>query len=216
MRQSCLGVLLSLSLAALAGCSDDEERALVRFAHFSPDAPAVDIRVDGERVVSSLEFRELSDYLEVDAGARRIEVSPAGQSTVVLAATAELEKDGAYTVAASNFVSSIDALVLVDELEERGSGARVRFVHAAPDVPAVDIAVAGGAVVFPNVAFRGIADYAELPAGTYNLEVRLAGTGTVALPLPGIRLDAGKTYTAVAVGSLRTGDVGALLVEDAN
>ena len=41
-----------------------------------------------------------------------------------------------------------------------------------------------------------------LNAGTYNLEVRAAGTNTVALPLPNITLTAGKIYTVFAKGFL--------------
>jgi len=76
----------------------------------------------------------------------------------------------------------------------------VRFVHLSPDAPAVDIAVTGGGVVFGDVAFREFLGFTPLDAGTYNLEVRLAGTPTVVLPLPGITLEAGKIYTVFARG----------------
>jgi hypothetical protein len=51
----------------------------------------------------------------------------------------------------------------------------VRFFHASPDAPAVDIAVAGGAVLFANVAFNQGTTYLPVPAGTYDLEARVAG-----------------------------------------
>ncbi len=41
--------------------------------------------------------------------------------------------------------------------------AKVRFLHASPDAPAVDIAVAGGPVLFPDVAFKEHAGYASVP-----------------------------------------------------
>ncbi len=75
----------------------------------------------------------------------------------------------------------------------------------------MDIALAGGAVLFPNVAFKGVGDYLPVPAGTYDLEVRLAGTNTVVLPLPGIALAAGKIYTAFAVGLVANNTLGAVL-----
>jgi hypothetical protein len=83
--------------------------------------------------------------------------------------------------------------------------AHVRFIHLSPDAPAVDVAVTGGDVLFGNVAFRGFTAYSPVPAGTYDLEVRLAGTDTVALPLPGINLEEGKVYTVFAMG-LAAGD----------
>jgi hypothetical protein len=39
-------------------------------------------------------------------------------------------------------------------------------------------------------------------AGSYNLEVRAAGTNTVVLSIPGIALTAGKIYTVFAKGFL--------------
>ena len=49
-------------------------------------------------------------------------------------------------------------------------------------------------------SFKEYTAFTPLDAGTYNLEVRLAGTSTVALPLPGIVLTAGKIYTVYAKG----------------
>jgi hypothetical protein len=80
--------------------------------------------------------------------------------------------------------------------------AHVRVVHASPDAPAVDIAVKGGAVLVPNLAFGKDAGPLPVDAGIYDLEVRAAGTTTVALPINGVQLAAGKIYTVFAVGLL--------------
>jgi hypothetical protein len=74
-------------------------------------------------------------------------------------------------------------------------------VHASPDAPAVDIAVAdGGPVLFSNISFKEIGDYLPVDAGTYDLEVRVAGTETVALEVPGLTLNDGTVYTVFAMG----------------
>ncbi len=73
-------------------------------------------------------------------------------------------------------------------------------MHLSPNAPAVDIAVTGGPVVFANRTFKQSTAFTPLDAATYNLEVRLAGTTTVALPLPGVTLQAGKIYTVFAKG----------------
>jgi hypothetical protein len=72
----------------------------------------------------------------------------------------------------------------------------------SPDAPAVDVALDGGAVVFGNKAFKGSTAFTPLDAGAYDLEVRVAGTTTVALDLPSITLQAGKIYTVFAKGFL--------------
>jgi hypothetical protein len=64
----------------------------------------------------------------------------------------------------------------------------------------VDIAVTGGPVLFSNIPFKGVGDYLPVDAGTYDLEARLAGTDTVALSVPGVKLDAGSVYTIWAMG----------------
>ena len=80
--------------------------------------------------------------------------------------------------------------------------ARVMAIHASPDAPAVDVAVTGGPVLFANKAFQQYTAFTPVDAGTYNLEVRPAGSGTVVLALPGIALQAGKIYTVFAKGFL--------------
>ena len=173
-------------------------------AHASPNAPGVDLLVDDEKQNSAaLTFPNNTGYLEVESGSRNIKVNVSGTETTVIEADLDLEADKNYTVFAVDSVSKISALVLTDDLTAPASGkAHVRFVHLSPNAPAVDIAVTGGAVVFPNNSFKGSTAFAPLDAGTYDLEVRVAGTNTVALPLPGIVLEAGKIYTVFAKGFL--------------
>ena len=60
----------------------------------------------------------------------------------------------------------------------------------------------GGSVVFGNRTFKQFSAFTPLDAGDYNLDVRVAGTTTVALALPAITLQAGKIYTVYARGFL--------------
>jgi ABC-type uncharacterized transport system permease subunit len=93
------------------------------------------------------------------------------------------------------------ALVLQDDLTMPAAGqAHVRFVHLSSDAPAVDITTKDGTVVFPNVSFKKFTNFLPLNAGSYDLQVRLAGTSTVVLDLNGIRLDNRKIYTVFARG----------------
>ena len=135
---------------------------------------------------------------------RNIKVNVAGTSNSVINGNLDVEADQYYSVFAVDEVAEITALVLGDDLTPPAAGkAHVRFVHLSPDAPAVDIALVGGAVVFPNVAFKGFTAFTPLNAGVaYNLEVRVAGTSTVALVLPPVTLQAGKIYTVFAKGFL--------------
>ena len=197
-----------------AAAQDAESR--VRVAHVSPDAPNVDVWVDGAVVLSDVPYRAISDYLTLPAGEHMIQVSPTGATEpIVIDATVTLEADMDYTVAAVGLLADIEPLVLVDNNGAPDAGmAHVRFVHASPDAPAVDIAVAGGPVLFANVAFKGVGDYAPVAAGTYDLEARPAGTEIVALPIPGVMLDEGTVYTVFAVGQLSDLSIGTVVAVD--
>ncbi|HXV61205.1 MAG TPA: DUF4397 domain-containing protein [Vicinamibacteria bacterium] len=190
----------------------------LRVAHLSTDAPPVDVWVNGSVVLSNVPYQAVSDYLDLEAGEYRIQVTPAGStSPIVIDATLGLQAGSVYTVAAVGFLSSdtLSPLVLLDDLAT-GQGARLRFVHASADTGPVDVAVAGGPVLFGNVTFQKASDYVEVPAGTYDLEVRPAGSSTVALSIPGVEVLGGTTYTVFAVGRSFNGTLGPLPVVDAS
>ena len=94
------------------------------------------------------------------------------------------------------------------DLALTGAGkAHVRFIHLSPNAPAVDITLTDGTVLFGNVAFKESAGFSPLDAGTYDLQVRVAGTETVVLELPDIKLDNGAIYNVFAKGLVSgTGD----------
>ena len=211
----------AVAVFALSGVAAADDDARVRVLHASPDAPAVDVYVDGAEAISDLAYPDITGYVALPAGDHLVEVFPAsadGSGTPVISATLTLAAATDYTVAAVGEVAAIEPLVLVDDNSAPADGnAHLRFVHASPNAPAVDIAVTGGDVVVPNAAFKDASGYLPLTAGSYDLEVRAAGTDTVALPLPGIALEAGKVYTAFAIG-LFDGDpaLTAKLVVDAS
>ncbi len=200
-------VVAVVALTTLSSCEKEETKtyANVLVTHASPDAPGVDLLVDGSKQNSSaLGFPANTGYLKVESGSRNIKVNVTGTSTTVINADLNLAADNNYSVFAVDSVSKISAVVLTDDLTAPAAGkAHVRFVHLSPNAPAVDVAVASsGAVVFGNKAFKEYTAFTPLDAGNYNLDVRVAGTSTVALTLPTITLEAGKIYTVFAKGFL--------------
>ena len=57
--------------------------------------------------------------------------------------------------------------------------------------------------------------YATVPAGEYDLEVRPAGEKKAAFDIDPLTLEAGKSYSAMAIGQLGGGSFNVILVEDA-
>ncbi|MFD1568600.1 DUF4397 domain-containing protein [Halolamina litorea] len=189
--------------------------AMVRVAHLSPDAPNVDVSVDGTAVLEDVPFGTVSDYLALSAGEHTVVVTPTGQpDTVVFEGEVTVEAEMAYTVAAIGEVASdadqpFSPLILEDDLEPPESGtARVRAVHASPDAPAVDITVGGGeTVLFDGVAF-GESGSVEVPAGDYTLEIRgdtESNDGEIVADFD-VTVESEQVYTAFASGYLSPDD----------
>ena len=212
-------VLAFIALVTVTSCSKEADKTYSKIlvTHASPNAPGVDLLVDNNKQNSvALSYPNNTGYLQVESGTRNIKVNVTGTSTSVINADLALEAGKNYSVFAIDSASKISALVIGDDLTTPASGkAHVRFVHLSPNAPAVDVAVTGGAVVFGNKVFKNYTAFTPLTSGTYNLEVRVAGTTTVALLLPGIVLEPGKIYTVFAKGFLGgsgTQDLGAGII----
>ena len=197
------GFVFAVGLALPA--SAQTSMAKVRVIHASPDAPAVDIWVDGQAALRGVAFPAISDYLDVPAGAHKIVVAPAGQgeAAAVITANPTLEAGMAYTVAAVGPVASIKGQIFNDNLAAPAAGkAHVRVIHASPDAPAVAVKVAGGPTLIQSLEFPNASDYLPVDAGSYNLQVTPAGGDAVVIDLPNTALTAGTIYDVVAVGQL--------------
>lgn len=206
---------------------DDEETARLRVAHASPDAPDVDVYVDGTAAVEGLAFRSVTDYLEVPTGDREIAVKVAGTDTTVFGPVeVELDAEDYTAVARGEVTDGADTDFTVSLFEDTNGAnlddeARVRAIHASPDAPAVDVTVNDGAVtLFEGVEFGESSGYAVVDADEYEVEIRPAGGGDPVFETTAT-LDAGSTYTAFAVGYLTPDDdpsdeaFGLVLTEDA-
>jgi MYXO-CTERM domain-containing protein len=222
-----MGTIAVTSSLLVIGLVSGAASAGVRVIHASPNTPAVDVYVneipDGSAAITNLTFTNGTGYVPLPTGNYDFRVTLNGQTGVALSALG-VPIDGAtdYTVAAIGFTASIAPLLLVDNNSAPSPGnAKVRFVHAAPDVPAVDIGIntngTNTGTLFDNTLFGNAADegYIQVPAGTYNLGVFLAGNANgLALPVNGLSLADGQVYTVFAMGSLAQGNVQAVVFTD--
>lgn len=207
-----IGAGTALLAAPVGASSAEEDEAGLRVAHASPDAPAVDVLVDGAAVIEGLEFRSVTDYLELATGEYDIAVNVAGtDDTVFSADSVELEAED-YSAVALGEVDDDDTEFTVSILEDTNGANlddefRVRAIHASPDAPNVDVTVDdGGITLFEDVAFGESSGYTTAGADDYGVEIRPAGGGDPVLELDDVTFDAGSTYTAFAVGYLTPDD----------
>ena len=206
----------TLGLAALSlvftSCDDDNDssvqpQANVMVVHASPNAPAVDVRINNNVALTNVAFPANSSYTAVNAGTTNIKVSPTGTTTYVIDANVDLMANMNYSVFAIDSVNKIKAAVVSDNLTAPAAGkSHIRFFHFSPNAPAVDIVVQGGPTLFANRTFNdqstnaNVAAFTPVDAGTYTILVRLAGTQTTVLTVPNVPLAAGKIYTVFAKG----------------
>jgi hypothetical protein len=200
----------ALAVAPIAGCFQMQEpapeTARIRVVHASPDAPDVDICANGTAAFSDVAFPSATDYATVEVGTYQIRVVAAGSDCgggSVINAALPLPTDTETTVVAVNILDSIEPLVLEDDNSAPSAGtAKVRFVHASPDAPTVDITLTDGTTLFDNVAFKEVGDYLEAPEGTLDLQVRDETGTAIVLTLEDVMLEAGTVYTVYAIGLL--------------
>jgi hypothetical protein len=212
LKSSALLLALSLFIFSASSCTKDEvvvNEAKAIIVHASPDAPSVNISLDGAVVTAlgALDFKKSTGYTALPAGKDiKVGLRVPGAATDAFSKTLNLAKDKNYTVLAINKLANIDYLAFEDDLSAPAAGkARVRFIHASPDAPAVDIYVKGTTPtkIFNAATFKS-GSAIEAGAGTIDLEVRLAGGTTAVLTVPGVTLVAGKIYTIFAYGLVAT------------
>ncbi|MBY6037569.1 DUF4397 domain-containing protein [Fictibacillus nanhaiensis] len=191
-------MLLGLMATGAAANSND---ALVRIVHASPDAPAVDVYVNGKPAVKGASFKTATEYIPLAAGPHKVEIFAAGTtSNPVISQELTVEGGKAYTVAAANTLKNIELVVAEDALRVTNGKAKVRVGHLSPDAPTVDVGVIDGPTLFSGASFKTITDYKELDPNTYRLEIRTPD-GKQILGLSGTKLDANTIYTIFAVNT---------------
>ena len=198
---SMLAVLLVFSVFSVSGLAEShDDDAMVRIVHASPDAPAVDVVLNGDVVVEGASFKDATDYMHVPEGDHEVEIFPAGNhDEAVISATLSVSAGHAYTVAAINTLENLDLKVIEDETSTTDGMVWVRVGHLSPDAPAVDV-TAGGDVLFASAEFPAVTAYEEVDPMTVDLDIRVAGTEDVVLELPNTELSANTLYTVLAVG----------------
>jgi hypothetical protein len=191
---------------------EESSMAMVRVAHASPDAPNVDVWVDGSKALSDVPFMAVSDYLDVPTGTRTVTITAAGDPDTV-AFEGDLTLDAmAYTVAAIGELTDDDTeftrWVLGDDAAPGDDMAAVRLAHAVPDAPAVTVTVMDGKqTLFSDVGFGEASDYVEVPAGCYTLAVWPAeDAGCDPVATFDVKVEGGTAYTGFAEGYLTPDD----------
>jgi len=207
-------LLIAASLFVLAACDSNDSNpppvdppvpsTTVQVLHASPDAPAVDVLVDGEVALTAVDYKDSSGWGDFGAGTYSIEVQgilPGGNATVIGPAELTFGADTINTVVALNDVQNIEPLVLTQPRTPVSAGAaRVWVLHAARNVQDL---VQGPVDVYVTAPDADLT--AEAPLGSFNFKETLPADGPAELP-------AGDYQVRIGVGT--PGDPDFLLAYD--
>lgn len=190
--------LMSMPSAARAA----EEAGWARFGHFAPSASAVDVFVDGQPFAQGINFKTVSAYSSLPPGVHVFEVKPAGEpdGDAVVRVEANVPPAGAITIGAVTTRDGVSPQVFDDALVVPEPGqSLVRFIHAAPDSAAVDIAVEGGATLAANVPYPQATAYAPIEPAAYDVVITDSDSGDTLLRVAGWSINPGEQSTIVVL-----------------
>ena len=204
LKNIIVPLIFCIFLVLIYGCDDDDGSAKIRVIHASYDAPAVDVYVNDVLEIPGLVYGDSSGYAKISDGSRTIKVVPAGETTPVVIETMLDLSDKSYTILAVDQLTEIEPIVSKDQRSSVSNKVKVRFIHASPDAPAVDIKVDSGTgtAVFSHVAFKDIEEYIEIEAGSYTFVVTPTGADTEVFKYNPVTLENGNVYSIVALGTI--------------
>jgi len=203
----------------------------VRVGHFSPGAPAVDFCLvtdggdtigpvlEGAGDADGIQFGDVTPYLAVPEGTYSVQIIAATDAdcTADLATFDDVVVPGdinATIGAVGIFQGSpaFDLQIWVDDNTDPAAGkAHLRFIHASPDTPNVDVGALApnetelSADIWTDVAFRAAGDpeYFETdPLTDVTVRAEANAMPTIGIDVPNVSLPAGAVATAFAIGSL--------------
>ncbi len=194
---------------------------VVRFLHLMQGGPTIDVRIDNILPVTGNSFEEDSDYLNIPGSSSffeifeetsppfigesfhsfQYEIDDGVQQTMVFIG----EADGDY--GGDNFFLFTDDNIPVE------NRAKVRWGNLVPDIvggAAIEVEVTGPGhereVLFDNVSYASVSDYAVFEPGFYRLEVFVEGNPRVSLGFfDRIPLRAGDVLTLFYYGTVANG-----------
>lgn len=194
-------VMAMLVSAAVLSCADvpstgptpPDFRAEFRFVHAAPELGNVQLAVDGVQQ-GALDYAGDLAHREYPAGSREVALSSGDRQFVAMS---------------TNLRGTVVLLPATAGAPREFFRLSERRVFDAPQVafrvanfyaPAtVDVTVTAGAdtVLAASLAYKGVSNYQAVPAGSYTVEAKIAGSNTVLVSSP---LSVSTSHTSMILG----------------
>ena len=192
-RRRLIAAAAIVSAGVAGGCkintinSFPAHPAKVRVMNLMPDAPAIDLQINGSPAFTNVKFESVTDYQQYDNRTTSFGVTLSGTSTTLTSFSFPLAGDQPYTVLVYGTLVS-PQLTMVAEIGNAPTNGSIQLTifNAAPNAGAIDVYVnppgtdiATVGPNFQNVGYGGTTTSVQFSPGPYQVRVTQQGNKNV-------------------------------------
>ena len=204
---------LCLGLVGMIGCGGGSTSTTqqLRIVLASPDAPRVDILIDGTQVATALAYTNSTAYMAVKAGQRQVQALTVSNSTSIFDQTIAVTASANLTLLLTGSASKIQSVLLTDGSTKTTTGTgtgKVRIVNASAAMGPADVYIvsagtglAGATPVATSLSFDQATPYESAAIGNYEIFMTSPGTTDLLLDTGALALTQNQFQTVVAVNA---------------
>jgi hypothetical protein len=220
-RRARLFVLCS-GIAFIIGCGgSSSSNANLRIFQASPDAPHVNILIDGASTASNIVYGNNTGYLSLKSGSRHVQAVPVNSPTPIFDQSISLTSSSNQTLLLTGAAASIKPVTLTDGGTTTTAGdGYVRVLNASSAMGPADVyIVPAGSSIFGvqatsgALAFDKDTGYKLIAAGSFQVFLTAPKTTNAYVSTGPINLTSGQNQTVVALDGVSGGFTYALLVD---
>ena len=190
----------------------------VRILHAVPNAPNVDVYLNGSLITSNLAFGKISKYSQLSSGEYEFQLFKAGTyDKPLLSQNIQLIANANYTVSIVTLSNNLYLFRLKDDnVPINKSKSFLRFINLSSIAPLLTLGLPNGIILFNQAEYLETTGYYQLSPGIYNFEILLGASESPTKYIKNITLDGGKFYTIYIMGLFNgKPPLGYLFVDDA-
>jgi len=204
--------LIQMCWLGCGGGSSSSDTGSLRFVQGSPDAPAVDLLVDGKTQTSDMLYANSSDYISLKKGSRHVQVIPVNGSKPLLDQTVSVGSSDFHTLLLTGPVAQLKPVLLTDTVASTTTTPvdNVRVINISVQMgpadvyivaPGVNLAtatpVATNLTLSQDSGYQAITGSTGSGTGSYEVFVTAPGTRNAYLTTGSLAVASSKNQTVV-------------------
>jgi len=194
-----------------------EVKSKIRFLNASSLNTGIQIYVDENLIVESMNFSDITDYKMISPGIHIIKVYlKENPEKPTLEKMIDVAPNSNYTVSIVDVKEALDNLILKDGTEDKTKiNSHLRFINLSKNAPLMSLSLLNDIVLFDNVEYLETTNYYDLSSAIYNFKITFLDNTIIAKTISNKLLENGKFYTIYVLGLLNGNPpMGYLMVED--